>query len=136
MSKIANKTLIAAGATIVIVAISVLAVLFANVLFPLSRLIPPYTSEWLMLLRTLLALITLGLSSYLIFIYLRDYLELRSGFTLALLISIIAFMLYALTSNPWVHTACGVSPTSDIFTLIPMAFATIALAILAWVSSK
>lgn len=128
--------LFAAALTVGILLFSVFAVLLANNLLSLNLLFALQSSVPLFLIRLLLSLVTLGLCTYLIFIYLQDYLQLRSGFTLALLLCVISFMLYALTSNPIMHSACGAVTHSDVFSTIPMIFGAIAMGILAWVSSK
>ncbi len=76
------------------------------------------------------------LSLYLMFIYLKDYLQLKSKFTLGLLIAVFSFMLFAISTNPALHVFLGVYGSRGLFTLIPYLFATIALAVLVWVSSK
>lgn len=76
------------------------------------------------------------ISAYLVFIYLKDYLELRSRFTLGILLAVISFMLFAISSNPLLHVMFGIFGKQGLFAIIPMAFATISLGILAWVSSK
>ncbi|MCP4647602.1 MAG: hypothetical protein GY852_07690 [bacterium] len=76
------------------------------------------------------------ISIYLVFIYMKDYLMLRSRFTLGILLAVISFMLFAISSNPLLHTVFRLPDKSGLFTLIPMVFATISLGILAWVSSK
>ena len=76
------------------------------------------------------------ISAYLVFIYLKDYLELRSRFALGILLAVVSFMLFAISSNPLLHMVFRLPDKSGLFTLIPMIFATISLGILAWVSSK
>jgi len=138
MMKSANRnlTIFAVIATVAIISVSLMVILFANTAFSINTAYAAQTSEYLFFLRTLLSLIMLGFSAYLIFVYLQDYLELKNSFTLAILFSVVSFMLFALTANPVLHTACGVVPQTDLFSLIPLSFATIAMAILAWVSSK
>jgi len=75
-------------------------------------------------------------SIYLMYIYLKDYLELRSRFTLGILFAIISFFLFAITSNPLLHAVLGIRENMGIFSFIPMIFAIISLAVLAWISSK
>lgn len=89
-----------------------------------------------MLLTTGISLLMLILSTYLTYIYLKDYLELKSKFTLGILFAIISFMLFAITSNPLFHLVFGIYGKEGIFRLIPLVFATISLAILTWISSK
>jgi hypothetical protein len=76
------------------------------------------------------------ISIYLVFIYMKDYLVLRSRFTLGILLAVISFMLFAISSNPLLHVVFRLPDKSGLFTLIPMVFATISLGMLAWVSSK
>ncbi|MFH0926967.1 MAG: hypothetical protein V1822_00105 [Candidatus Micrarchaeota archaeon] len=131
-----NRTIVALIATTAIVILSIFGFLAANVVFRFDTML--LESNFILQLRTFLALTTLGFCAYLTFIYLRDYLELKSGFTLALIFSVIAFMLFSLSANPLLHTVCGTPEdvAEDIFTILPLAFSTIGLAILAWVSSK
>ena len=83
-----------------------------------------------------ISLVMFVLSIYLIYIYLKDYLELKSKFTLGILLAVISFMFFALTSNPMFHMVFGLFGREGIFTLIPLLFATISLGILAWISSR
>jgi len=76
------------------------------------------------------------ISIYLVFIYMKDYLQLRSRFTLGILLAVISFMLFSISSNPLLHMMLGIFGKQGVFELIPMVFATISLGILAWVSSK
>jgi hypothetical protein len=78
----------------------------------------------------------LALSIYLTFVYLKDYLELRSKFTFGILMAVIAFMMFAITSTPLLHWFLGIYGRPGMFSMVPYVFATISLAILAWVSSR
>ena len=89
-----------------------------------------------MMITSLISSIMLVLSIYMIYIYLKNYLELKSKFTLGILLAVISFMFFALTSNPMFHMIFGMFGKDGIFTLIPLMFATISLAILAWISSR
>jgi len=89
-----------------------------------------------MMFVNIITLSMLLLSIYLIFIYLKDYLELKSKFTLGILLAVVSFMLFAITSNPTLHQFFGIYGKTGVFMLIPYIFATISLAILAWISSK
>jgi len=75
-------------------------------------------------------------SIYLVFIYLKDYLELKSRFTLGILLAVISFMLLAVSWNPLLMQLFGIWGKPGIYSMIPMTFATVSLVILAWVSSK
>jgi len=87
-------------------------------------------------ISTIVTLAMLVLSVYLTYIYLKDYLELKSRFTLGILLAIISFMMFSITSNPFFHMMFGVPGKDGIFELIPLLFATISLGILAWISSR
>ena len=76
------------------------------------------------------------LSLYLLFTYLKDYLQLKSKFTLGLLIVVFSFMLFAISTNPALHIFLGVYGSKGLFNMVPYVFATVALAVLVWISSK
>lgn len=76
------------------------------------------------------------LSLYLLFTYLKDYLQLKSAFTMGVLFAVFSLMLFAISANPVLHVFLGVYGSRGLFTLVPYVFATLSLAILVWVSSK
>jgi len=55
------------------------------------------------------------ISIYLVFIYMKDYLQLRSRFTLEILLAVISFMLFAISSNPLLHMMLGIFGKQGIF---------------------
>jgi hypothetical protein len=97
---------------------------------------PPDSFRDVFLGQTLLSLAMLALSCCLFFIYLRDYLQLKSRFTMGLMLMVFSFMLFAAAANPLIHVFFGVYGRSGPFQVVPYLFATISLAILVWVSSK
>ncbi|MFH1106487.1 MAG: hypothetical protein V1787_01180 [Candidatus Micrarchaeota archaeon] len=88
--------------------------------------------------QLLLSSVNIALILYLFYIYAKDYLELRSNFTVGLMLSLASMLLYALTSSPFVHAwfggPMGMGP--GLFNLIPMAFSTLALVVLAKISAE
>jgi len=99
---------------------------------------PPFElmQNWFMI-SSALASAVLALSLYLIYTYLKDYIELKSKFTLGILLAVFSFMLFAITSNPVLHRFLGLDRGGmGPFSLMPLLFAAISLAILAWISSK
>jgi hypothetical protein len=90
--------------------------------------------EWLFTASSFVSTLMLLLSVFLIFIYLKDYLELKSSFTLGLLLMLVSLMLFAITSNPMLHQFFGVFGMFGIITIIPYVFATISLMILLKIS--
>lgn len=96
----------------------------------------PPSPDPFFIIGTVTSSLMLLLSIYLVYTYLKDYMELKSKFTLGVLSAVIAFMLFAITSNPLLHFFFGVYGRFGVFQMIPYVFATVSLAILAWVSSK
>ncbi|MBU0527418.1 hypothetical protein KKE92_02970 [Candidatus Micrarchaeota archaeon] len=88
------------------------------------------------LAHTAISFLMIALSVYLLFTYLKDYLELKSRFTIGVLLAVFSFMLFAIAANPPLHMFLGVYGGRGLFQLVPYVFATIALAILVWVSSR
>ena len=132
-----NLTLKAAVGAVASVILSVAILIFTNALFPFSRADRSFEiMQNYFLLNSTLAFAALCLSIYLMFIYLKDYLKLKSKFTLGILLAIFSFMLFAITSTPLLHMLFGMYGRMGLSSLTPLLFATIALAVLAWTSSK
>ena len=121
--------------TFLIILISVLVFFVANFFLPFRRE-EMFDMAAVFTIGTILSSAMFVLSIYLIFTYLKDYLELKSKFSLGLLIMMVALMLFSITSMPPVHGAFGVFGRPGLLSIVPYLFATISLAILAWLSSK
>ena len=95
---------------------------------------PPEGNFLLILLsaaKTIISFVNIVLILTLFGLYYRIYSEVRSRFTLGLLLLISVLLMYAITSNPLVHIlfgyyTYGLGP----FTVIPDIFTTIALIVL------
>ena len=104
---------------------------------PLPR--PPddrIMSEFLVL-KTVISSINITLTMALLGMYITIYREVRSSFTLGLMMMILVLFLYAVTSNPIVqiifgYHAQGLGP----FAMIPDLFATVALFVLAYLTTE
>jgi len=140
-----NLTLKAFCGAVLAILISVGLLLAANAAMPFRqfepndappREAPPDMFQNVFLLHSILSIVMLILSFYLFFIYLKDYLQLKSGFTFGLLLAIFSFMLFAVATNPFLHVFFGVYGRNGLFQSVPYLFATISLGILVWVSSK
>lgn len=135
-----NYSFKAAGFTLLVVILCIGIFFVADLLTPFrgleSREEFRALQESQFLLTNSISTVMFLISFYLVFIYMRDYIELRSRFTLGILLAVISFMLFAISSNPLLHVMFGIFGKQGLFALIPMAFATISLGILAWVSSK
>ena len=82
--------------------------------------------------RTVLALINTGLLLYLIAFYVGIYREMKSNFSLCLVLFSLILFLYSITSNPILIWVNGFQETNifNIFNFLPDIFTTLASAIL------
>lgn len=116
---------------------SIIILILANSIMPFSRFDKsPMIMQNYAVVKGVISILTLALSMYLTFIYLKVYLEVKSKFALGILVSVFAFTLFALVSNPFIHLFIQLGRGSMFLSIIPMIFATIGMATLAWVSSK
>jgi len=88
------------------------------------------------LVRLALSAINILLVVYLLFIHVRDYLRLKSSFTLGLVVFLFSFLLYALSSFPGVHMLVGAGGRAAFLSFVPMIFTTIGLLVFAKLSSE
>jgi hypothetical protein len=89
------------------------------------------------MLNAYLSIFIIVCSVWLTYIYLKDYMELKSPFTVALLFVTVSFMLFGMSSNPFFHMFFGlgrmmIGPSSA----VPLFFAAIAMGVLVWISNK
>jgi hypothetical protein len=87
-------------------------------------------------LRLVLSIVNTLLVVYLLFVYMRNYLMLKSNFTLGLVAFLFSFLLYALSSIPVVHGIFGPLGIGGVFSFVPMLFSAIGLLIFAKVGSE
>jgi len=96
---------------------------------------PPDIGDYL-LVRFALSAINLLLVIYLLFIHIRDYLKLKSSFTLGLVAFLFSFLLYSLATLPLVHLFIGSLGRAAFLSFVPMAFTTLGLLIFARLSGE
>ncbi len=87
-------------------------------------------------LQIFLSVINILLILYLLYVHLKDYLALRSNFTLGLVAFLFSFLLYALSSFPIIHIAFERFGMAGIFSFIPMLFSAIGLLVFAKLSNE
>jgi len=87
-------------------------------------------------LRLVLSVFNTLIAVYLLFVYVRSYLVLKSSFTLGLIAFLFSFLLYALSSIPVVHTLFGPFGIGGVFSFVPMLFSAIGLIIFAKLSNE
>ncbi len=93
--------------------------------------------EWYYSLKTGLSTFNIALIVALLAIYINIYLEVRSEFTLGLMIFSIVLLLYALTSNPMLHRMWGFHGSGfGPFAMLPDLFVSVALITLLYLSLK
>ncbi len=87
-------------------------------------------------IRLVLSLVNLAAIVYLLFIHIKDYLKLRSSFTLGLIAFLFSFFLYALSTLPLIHIILGPYGRASLLSYVPMLFSAIGLLIFAKLSSE
>jgi hypothetical protein len=87
-------------------------------------------------LRLVLSIFNTLLVVYLLFLYVRNYLILRSGFSLGIVAFLFSFLLYALSEIPLVHGIFGPFGIAGVFSFVPMLFSAIGLIIFAKLGSE
>lgn len=89
----------------------------------------------LVTVKTIISFANMVLIATLLALYYRIYSEVRSKFTLGLILLTFTLLLYAVTSNPLVHILFGYYPFGlGPFTVIPDLFTTFALLVLLYLS--
>lgn len=87
--------------------------------------------------KTIISFVNIALSIALLVIYISIYREIKSNFTASLIVVMLVFLLYAITSNPLIHGAFRYHASGlGLFAMLPDLFATIALIILLYLSLK
>ena len=149
MSKHMNKSMkLWSVITITLVAIALLAALWASVAFPFPLSDFPERRqplpedirgdfEFFYIAQTVLSTVNVALLAFLLTTYIDIYRKTRSQFTLGLIIFSSVFLLRALTANPlfmWIFgfRAFGLGP----FALLPDLFELAALSVLLYLSAK
>lgn len=88
-------------------------------------------------LRLVLSILNLALVVYLLYSYTKDYLRLRTSFSLGIVAFLFSFLLYALSSLPLMHTLFG-GPRgyAGVFSFVPLLFSALGLALFAKLSNE
>ncbi len=124
-----------ATTVVAIVIAAVLGYILAGMILPpLRREPPPIPADIMAILvsvKTMLSFVNLVLVTSLLLAYIGLYRSIRSKFTSGLMLAVLVLGLYALFSNPLLHVLFGyyiegLGP----FTILPDAFATVALLVL------
>lgn len=90
-----------------------------------------------LIISSAVASINMVIASILIILYYQVYKEVKSEFTLGLIIVMFSLLLYAIFANPLTHAIFGFRAFGlGVFSIIPHVFATIAMSILLYLSLK
>lgn len=87
-------------------------------------------------LRIVLSGINILLLVYLLHVYVKDYVQLRTSFALGLVAFLFSFLIYALASFPPIHFLSGIRGASAVFSFIPLLFSALGLVIFAKLSNE
>lgn len=135
--------------TTVILAVTVVAIVAAAIGLVLSTLIlpPPQTPpppipepdrvlmDIYLKVKTMISLVNVVLIISLMSIYYGIYRQIKSNFTMGLILVMLVLLMYALTSNPLIHVAFGYQAQGlGPFAMVPDIFTTFALGVLLYIS--
>jgi len=87
-------------------------------------------------LRSTLSLFNVAIVIYLLYIHVKDYLRLRSTFTLGLIAFLFSFLMYAIATVPSMHALLGPYGRAAMISFVPMLFSAIGLLIFAKLSNE
>ncbi|MFA4983035.1 MAG: hypothetical protein WC588_02340 [Candidatus Micrarchaeia archaeon] len=73
---------------------------------------------------------------YLLYLYVKDYLTIKSGFTFGLVAFLFSFLLYALASFPLMRVVLGPLGMASMLSFVPMLFSALGLLIFAKLSNE
>lgn len=135
--------------TTVILAVTVVAIVAAAIGLVLSTLIlpPPQTPpppipepdrvlmDIYLKVKTMISLVNVVLIISLMSIYYGIYRQIKSNFTMGLILVMLVLLMYAFTSNPLIHVAFGYQAQGlGPFAMVPDIFTTFALGVLLYIS--
>ena len=87
-------------------------------------------------LRSVLAIFNIAIVIYLLYIHIKDYLRLKSSFTLGLVAFLASFLMYAISTLPEMHLLLGSYGSAAMISFVPMMFSAIGLLIFAKLSNE
>lgn len=87
-------------------------------------------------LRFALSVFNVAIVIYLLYIHVKDYLRLKSSFTLGLIAFLFSFLMYAIATVPFMHALLGPYGRAAMISFVPMLFSAIGLLIFAKLSNE
>ena len=118
---------------------AVIGLYLGSIFIPPPQQIPPPEptegSRFFLLIKTIVSFVNLALIVFLLIAYLSIYRKMKTQFTLGLILVMISFLLYALTSNPLLQMSFGYFAVAlGPFAMIPDIFTTFALIVLIFIT--
>ena len=87
-------------------------------------------------LRFVLSIFNVMIVIYLLYIHVKDYLRLKSTFTLGLVAFLFSFLMYAVATVPLLHLLLGPYGRAALISFVPMLFSALGLLIFAKLSNE
>ena len=87
-------------------------------------------------MRSALAVFNIIIVIYLLYMHIKDYLRLKSSFTLGLVAFLASFLMYAISTLPEMHLLLGSYGRAAMISFVPMLFSAIGLLIFAKLSNE
>ncbi|MGY5874833.1 MAG: hypothetical protein RTU30_03725 [Candidatus Thorarchaeota archaeon] len=137
-----NTTTVFLAVTIMAIIAAVIGLVLSTLVLPPPQTPPPPIPEpdrvlmdMYLKVKTMISLVNVVLTISLMSIYYRIYRQVKSSFTMGLILVMLVLLVYALTSNPLIHVlfgfqAQGLGP----FAMVPDVFTTFALGVLLYIS--
>ena len=134
-----DKKIIILLLTVLGVIVALIGLTLGNILLPPPQNIPPpqptESSRFFILLKTVVSFVNVALISFLLVAYIGMYRKMKTQFTLGLILVMVSFLLYALTSNPLLQMSFGFYAIAlGPFAMIPDMFTTFALIVLIFIT--
>ena len=87
-------------------------------------------------MRSVLSVFNIIIVIYLLYIHIKDYLRIKSSFTLGLVAFLASFLMYAISTLPEMHLLLGSYGRAAMISFVPMMFSAIGLLIFAKLSNE
>jgi cytochrome bd-type quinol oxidase subunit 2 len=97
---------------------------------------PPEGIGEYLALRFVLSTLNIALVVYLLYVYVKDYMRLKSNFTLGLVAFLFSFLLYAISSLPLLYMLSIRQGFASAFSFVPLLFSAVGLLIFVKLSNE
>ncbi len=137
-----KKTTVILTVTVVAIVAAAIGLVLSTLILPPPQIPPPPIPEpdrvlmdIYLKVKTMISLVNVVLIISLMSIYYSIYRQIKSNFTMGLILVMLILLMYALTSNPLIHVAFGYQVQGlGPFAMVPDIFTTFALGVLLYIS--